>query len=504
MKNAKLVIISIVTTLMMAGCSLDYSPVSNPSELTVGSSSDEGSTVKYKDRAAMLAQYESLYQTMKDRQEHWYLDYLLITEARSDNAYAGTTGAEVVPFETNSIDASNSVIERDWDRYLADIALANTIICNIDSVPDATFEQSERNQWKAEAKIFRAMMMFDMVRFFGNFPVITTEAPDITADNIDSVYPYYYPSASTPAEAYTQIIKDLTEAIPSAPALDQSDKTKLSKTVAYALLAKVYAEKPMRDYDKVIAYADSVEADGIELDDNYSDLFAMNAAGTDAKMRNSKESILEIQYFTGGGNWVTWMFGRDLIDYNSNFTWAKWVTPSRDLINAFDEEGDSIRKNQSIVYYECTWANYYSMDHYPFMYKCRSAVSSIIKLRGADIMLLKAEALANENDLSDAADIVDKIRARVNLAGLSNSVRTAKDKLLDAILHERRLELAFEGQRYFDLIRDGELETVMNSINSKDSGRLAQERTFDDNCDYLPIPQSALDENDNLVQNLGY
>ena len=69
---------------------------------------------------------------MRDRQEHWYVDLLLISDSHSDNAYAGTTGAEVVPFENNSIEGSNSVLERDWNRYLEDIARANKLICNID------------------------------------------------------------------------------------------------------------------------------------------------------------------------------------------------------------------------------------------------------------------------------------------------------------------------------------------------------------------------------------
>lgn len=66
-----------------------------------------------------------------------------------------------------------------------------------------------------------------------------------------------------------------------------------SKSVARTLLAKIYAEKPLRDYTKVIQYCDEVKEDGFDLVDDFSDLFGMNAAGTDAKMRNTKESILK-------------------------------------------------------------------------------------------------------------------------------------------------------------------------------------------------------------------
>ena len=498
-----LFIFSIASLCMLSACSLDRDPISDQSELNLGSSdSDDSVRVKFKDRAAIYAVYNDLYNVMRDRQEHWYLDYLLFGESRTDNAYAGTTGAEVVPVETNALDASNPDIARDWDRYLEDIAKANVVITNIDLVPDPTFADSERKQWKAEALIFRSMMIFDLAHWFGNIPLNLTEAPDITADNIEEVYPVYFPMPVTQDSAYKRVQEDLLAAIPYAPALNMGDKTRLSKTVAYALLAKLYAE--LNDWDKVIEYADKVFADGIRLEANYADLFGYDEDKKDAVLRNSVESILEMQYYAGSGSWVTWMFGRDMADPESNFTWAKWITPSRDLINAFDKEGDMIRKNQTIVYDACSWSNYYPATNYPFMYKCRSAYNSIIKLRGADIQLLKAEALAHKGDLASAASLVNEIRARVNLEELPASKTGSEDAMLDAILNERRLELALEGQRLFDLIRFGKLMEVMNGINTRDEGRLPQSRPFVEDHRLMPIPQTALDKNANLVQNPGY
>jgi starch-binding outer membrane protein, SusD/RagB family len=504
--NRILVIGSLFVSLY--SCSLDTEPLSNLSELTVGQT-NKNDTVKYKysTKAEIYTQYKALYQLLKDRQEHWYLDMLLVAETHADNAYAGTTGSEVIPMENNSVDAANSCLARDWDRYLADVAQANTVINNIDSVPDLTLTSQERKQWKAEAMIFRAMVWFDMIRLWGNIPVVTKEGVDITAENIEQVYPLYYPKQTDPKEAYTQIAKDLTDAIVDAPAKNASDKTILSKSVARALLAKVYAEKTNRDYAKVLQYCNEVIADGFSLVSNYADLFSLNSAGTDAKLRSSSESILEINYFTGGGNWVTWMFGRDLLDYNYYFTWAKWITPSRDLIADFKSENDNVRLNQSIVYYVSTWSNYYPAANYPFMYKCRSNVSSIIKLRYADILLLKAEALANlggASNLADAATIVNTVRNRVGLANLASTASASSETMLIAVLHERRLELAFEGQRWFDLVRNGKLEEVMNGLNTRDSGRLPQRRAFTETSELLPVPQAALDLNSNLVQNPGY
>ena len=76
--------------------------------------------------------------------------------------------------------------------------------------------------------------------------------------------------------------------------------------------------------------------------------------------------------------------------------------------------------------------------------------------------------------------------------------------MIDVVLHERRLELALEGERWFDLVRNGKVEEVMNGLDSRDSGRHQQVKMFDSNSYLLPIPQTALDEHSNLEQNPGY
>jgi len=490
---------------LLVACSLDKDPLDAYSDVTEGVN-DAGKTVAFKDRAAVLNHIATLYNQMRDRQEHWYLDLMLIAEAHSDNAYAGTTGAEVLPFENNAIEGSNSVLGRDWNRYLADIARANKLIGNIDAVEDNSLSPAERQRLKAEAQIFRAMVLFDMARIWHNIPVITTEAGDITAETIAEVYGDYFPAQNTEEEAYRQIEQDLLDALPFAPANNAADKTTFSKSVARALLTKVYAEKPIRDYGKVVQYADELEADGFALESDFANLFGMNADNSDAKMRNTKETILEAQFFPGSGNWVTWMFGRDLTNYNNQFSWAKWVTPSRDLIKAFVDEGDNIRYAESIVYYQTAWSNYYPASNYPFMYKIRSSLSSIVKYRYADVLLLKAEALILKPspDLETAAVILDQIRQRVGLPPVPANVRADRDALFGALMNERRLELAFEGQRWFDLVRWNKVEEVMNAVYAKDPGRKPQIHPFNEHSYRLPVPQAALDQNPNLKQNAGY
>lgn len=493
-------IFSVAATLTLAtSCSLDYEPLDTYSDVTEGVTEDQEEIV-FKDKAAVESYMKSLYKKMTDRQEHWYLDVLLIAECHSDNAYAGTTGAEVVPYEDNSIEGSNTVVNRDWNRYLADAADATKMIINLDKVQDNSLSVAEQNTYSAQARIFRAMVWFDMVRLWGNIPVIKTSAGNITAENIEEMYEAYFPVQNNETEAYQAIEEDLLFAEKYAPEVS-GDKTLFTKGVAHALLAKIYAEKPLRDYSKVIGYADKCTNE-YSLVEDYSTLFAVSE--TFEPVRNTSESILEAQFFTGSGNWCTWMYGNPVDNPGNNFTWAKWVTPSRDLTNLYVANGDTKRYNESVAFYPCTWSNYYPADNYAFMNKCRSSYSSIIKLRLADILLLKAEALIQNGDLNGGADIIDQIRKRAGLAKLPNTARSNRESMINALLDERRMELAMEGQRWFDLCRLNKVEEVMNAVYSKDKGRHAQKSPFNEYSYKLPIPQAAIDKNDNLVQNPGY
>ena len=106
--------------LGLSSCSLNYEPLDTYSDVTEGVTSD-GTKIVFKDKAAVESHLTTLYNQMRDRQEHWYVDLLLISDSHSDNAYAGTTGAEVVPFENNSIEVpilcwnvTGTVIWRMW------------------------------------------------------------------------------------------------------------------------------------------------------------------------------------------------------------------------------------------------------------------------------------------------------------------------------------------------------------------------------------------------------
>ena len=127
-------------------------------------------------------------------------------------------------------------------------------------------------------------------------------------------------------------------------------------------------------------------------------------------------------------------------------------------------------------------------------------------LRYDDVLLLKAEALINGDnvDLEGAAAIIDKIRTRAGVAKLTSAEKSSKDNLFKAYVNERRLELACEGERWYDLVRLDILEETMAAAQRNDSGRLPMAVPFTKNSYLLPIPQDVLDTNPNVEQNPGY
>lgn len=501
--------------MMVSSCDLTYNPVSDYSDVTEGIDEEkEGETANqttiYNHRADAESALEGLYQDLRGNIDRQQSDHMLIGDVHADNCYAGTTGTECTDPATNDINSTTVCVGRDWNDYMAIAARCTRFIVGIEHVKDNSLTDSEVKTMKAQAQIYRALIWFRMARIWGRIPTITTIPMDITAENIEEAYQAYFPAQNTEAEVYDNIVKDLEDGLKYAPD-NNGDKTRLTKDVARALLAKVYAEKPIRDYNKVIQYCDELTANGYKLCDNYGDLFEIDGrvdeGGTSTMLHlNTVESILEAQYYSGSGSYASWLYGHNWANWDDGFTWAKWLTPSRDLIKAFDAVGDTERKNQTVTYYTCSWSNYYPSNEYAFMFKARSEFSTYFFLRYDDILLLKAEAyiMGDNQNLQAAADIIDQIRTRAKVAKLTAAEKASKDALFEAYVNERRLELAIEGERWFDLCRLDIVEKTMEAAQRNDPGRLPLAVPFTKTSYLLPIPQSVIDTNPNISQNPGY
>jgi hypothetical protein len=276
------------------------------------------------------------------------------------------------------------------------------------------------------------------------------------------------------------------------------------------MLARVYAEKSVhQDWNKVAEHCEIVEGMGFTLCDDYGQMWAYD--DNDA-VRNTSESIFEVTWTRDNGNWIWMMYHRNYYDPNNSYTWIKWITPSRDLIAAYAAEGDTERANACITYDQTgtdpnsAWSNYYPADNYAFMHKCPTNASSTILMRLGEIYLLHAEALCMTGDLAGSTEYVNKIRRR---AGIKEIAQPAdQNAMIDAVLHERRLELAFEGFRFWDLVRHGKAVEVHNAMSDPTSPRYDKywqsRRPLTEETILMPIPQEALENNPSLVQNPGY
>ena len=294
------------------------------------------------------------------------------------------------------------------------------------------------------------------------------------------------------ADSYTQIIKDLETAL-SFVKPTALNKNIITTGAANATLARVYATQEPHDWNKVLSYCNAVIAGAYSLLPDYDQLW-------DNKHENSAESIFEINYegTSSSGNWGASMFiGMD---------WKKFNIPSNDLLVAFDAENDVIRKASSITFLNVSgkWSDpHWPQPQYPFLYKYRNNIwpspQNYIFIRLPDILLLKAEALNENGDLAGAAALVNQVRTRVKLPSVSPGNQS--DMRL-AIEKERRLELAFEGLRWYDLKRTGRAIEVINNVKGVDGINLGY--AISQYQLLWPIPQAELDKNSQLTQNPGY
>lgn len=431
--------------------------------------------------------------------EFWQFDYFFLGDAGSDVAYAGADGQEFFQIDEYRINATNYVIARDWGHMSDFVKKCNLLINYIGDVPDLTQEQ--KDEMIGQAALFRAMTRFMGTQIWGDFPIINSTITSVNAANFDSLYNDLYPSRQPVAAVYEAIIADCELALAKAPASTSSPESKYkpSKGAAHALLAKVYATKPNPDWDKVIEHCDAVMAGGYSLLTTFDHLF-------DNLHEGNAESIWEVNGEGDGSlinSWCTNVF--------LGTNWKKFNTPSHTINNALDTK----RKASSIKKFPTTFADPYwtSFTQFPHPWKMRATngTQNFYIFRLADIILLKAEALARKGDLAGAMALVNQVRTRVQLPAVAPA--TSEDDAINKILEERFMELAFEGHRWYDLKRTGKSIEILTRQTYPVYDPVTQLST-ETPMSYLgnlsindlvwPIPQAVLDNNPNLSQNPGY
>ncbi len=488
MKNTikLLFVILLITSFYSCEKFLDVKPQNNG----IAVENNAGDSAIYKSASEVEAALDGVYADFKN--EYFELDYFVNADAQSDDAYAGADNPANFQIDDYNIDATNSNVSRDWSYLYKTIGKANTVINNVDMVSDPELSAARKAEIKAEASFMRAFMYFQLVQLWGDVPLQLKEVKAISAELLPEIYPILFPGRVPMSEVYTQIIADLETALGGVK-VTREHKGFITTGTVNAVLAKVYATQEPHDWDKVLKYCNDVMAGPYSLLPSYDQLW-------DNSAENTSESIFEINYngTITDGNWGASMF--------RGLDWKKFNIPSNDLVKAFDDENDAIRKNSSIIFQDVSgkWSdNHWPQTNYPFLNKYRTftegSPQNYIFIRLADIMLLKAEALNEKGDVSGAADFVNQIRTRVSLP---NTPAADQASMRLAIEKERRLELAFEGHRWFDLKRTGRAIEVINSAKGADGQNLGYQ--LNQNRLLWPIPQTELDKNTKLTQNPGY
>jgi starch-binding outer membrane protein, SusD/RagB family len=476
-------ILALSLPLIGSGCEdfLEREPISSS---TTGNAYRSPADIE----AALIGCYDVL------QAEYFIWDNILLSDVRSDNAFAGSLDdVNINEYESVKLTDNNNRLFFNWRDLYNGVARVNILLDKVEAVNG--FDGNRKEQIIGEARFLRALYYSELVKLYGDIPLVKTSG---SADPKDTELP-----KSTQEEVYSFIVSDLEVAVANLPDAFTSDNTinkaRATRGAANALLAKSFAQRPEKNYNKVLQYCDAVinSSAGYALMQNYDDLF-------NGEHYNNNESILEVQFIGGTpeGNWGPQLFLPPSI---SGDGWRKYCTPSNDLVKAFDDENDNVRKNASIIWENVDWVDEHwntesSPGPVPFAYKFKFANGwnsgdHIYLIRLADVLLLKAEAQFKLQQGDFGRALVNQIRNRVSLPAT-----TATDaQMLDAILSERRLELAFEAKRWDDLVRNDLAVTVMNElqeINLLTGEQVDYNVSKED--EYLPIPANEKDRNPNL------
>lgn len=418
--------------------------------------------------------------------------FIIMKEITSDNSVKGSAVGDasyINDFDHFAFTSNQFILNDYWSGRYQGINRANQSISNI---PNISMDGARKAQLIAEAKFARALFYFDLVRAFGDVPMPTS------VENTQEES-----TKRTPADdVYALIIQDLQDAIAALP--EQYGAGEIGRATvwsAHGLLAKVYLYR--QDWDNALVQTSAIiESGRFSLLEDFYDVFRI-------ENENSVESIFEIQ--SAGvagiqdlGSQYSQIQG---VRGENGFGWG-FNLPSDDLIAAFDDAGDTERKAVTILMKGDVTADGDLIEGVPAgqlegvgkpRYNGKSYVprnkqvsgiwegseQNIRVMRYAEVLLIDAEAKAQKG--GDAATPLNEVRARAGLDPIASP--TVED-----IWNERRLELAMEGDRFFDLVRTGQASDVLEP-----QGFVAGKN------EVFPIPQNMIDITNNSVsQNPNY
>ncbi|MGB4414146.1 MAG: RagB/SusD family nutrient uptake outer membrane protein [Paludibacter sp.] len=488
MKSTKILGI-ILSALVLFGCSEDFL-----NKTKLGALTTESFFVAEGDaNQAVIAAYSDL----KDYRYTWTI--WAFGDVLSDDATYSGSDDDVQAYalmESYNYPADNGRVLGRYQILYRGINKANQAIDGISKMDESLFHTFNKNRLLGEALFLRAYYYHELVRAYGDVPLMT-KTPTIADKTL----------ARTPvSEVYAQIEADLIEAAGYLPKVNEIVKTKeagrITRGAANAMLSRVYLYE--KKYAECKAASLEVFKDGYELIPNYADVFTL--AG-----EHCSESILEIDHYnsstqsgatTNNGNFHVLM----MLPYGTTYGYGI-DQPRQSLADAFDAAGDVVRKEATLLTPADLQAwespadfaklarnrtGYYNQKYYlkpaERSTQIRNNPVNIRLIRLSEVYLNYAEACVKGSpvDNTTAREYLNKVRTRAKITPDNTSTG---DALFDVIINERRLELAMEGHRFWDMIRTGKAATAF-----------ASKGTFNPATDgLLPIPQAEIDNSGGII-----
>jgi tetratricopeptide (TPR) repeat protein len=423
-----------------------------------------------------------------------YRFHFAIGELASDNAYNSkfNNSTDHITINESNVVADNGIINETWNRAYATISRTNLVLDNIGNIPMTDVAKA---RYQNEAKFLRALMYFNLVRIYGDVPLVLK---DIKTSG--EAFSYGRESAD---KVYAQIISDLTEAeqLPSSYTLN-ADIGRATKWAAKALLAKVYLTQKM--YTQANTKLEEViNSNQYRLLTNYTDVF-------DAARPNNEEIIFAVQYARGfdpaqGNPFVEYAMANEDIGTGILRRGNGTFLMTDELYNLFGQDD----KRKGMISHLTGSRRAYNFTTKYFdkgMTTKVDAGNDWIVLRYADVLLMYAEV---QNELGNPATAYNYLEMVRNRAGLTTNaaLKTSQSDMRLAIETERRLELFCEGHRWFDLLRTGRLRDVMNAHFK--SGLTNDEIGSNNSVEayelLFPVPRYQVNLNpEKIKQNPGY
>jgi len=506
----------ICITFLLAGCSLD--------EPHYGKTTTD---VFYTKESGIRDALTGAYLQLRTTWNEYALGHYLVGDCTTDDALKGSTDGdryEVQEMAIFNTQTSNGEVGRRWETMYRLINRSNDVIFY---GPDAEGDSEMLTRYVNEAKVLRAYGYYILVTSFGEVPLMTKP---LTPSEIMQM------KRAPLEEVYALIESDLRDAsaLPSKAQYSSADKYRVTRGLAKTILAKMYLFRGM------FPEAETVLKEIVEVDKDYALLpdYGMNWQKEHA---NSSESVFELpnamyDKTIGTGTNVPHFF---TTRKGTGYSGYGFHVPTRDLYDAytpddprityvFTQTGDRYKGDTEDQDNELSQTGFhdYKMT-VPKVekegYDVWMIPYNIRLIRYADVVLMYAEALNENGKSSQALTYLNMIRERARntnpvdpkrekqaytppttASSLPNITTTSKDELRTAIWNERRLELAMEGWRRDDLLRQKRFGEVMKAYAQKyntDKGR-----SFNDSKDYLlPIPQGERDKTNGLLtQNPGY